>query len=512
MAGGAQVHQRLVRESLEHLQAGRAAEAQRSARFAIACNPDSGFAHLLLALSHSGMGHLDEAIAVFRHAVALAPEDAQIHYNYAVTLASTGQTSLAMLEYQLCLELAPAFADALWNYGEMLRMREHFARALECFDRLLGIEGRMRPKMAHRMAVCCAYLGLQERADSLFRQQLAEDDDPLTHWEYSHFLLGCGRIDDAWVHYARRFEAGQKISLRCADYPYPRWTGELRSGTLLLLHGEQGAGDEILFSSYLEPLLARAGAIGATVVTACRPSLVRLFEASFPRLDVLPHEVLKPAVLGSSLLREHADICHAPIGDLPLWVKKDSAPVAYLRPHPDDVQYMRALLPRTVDTRLRIGIAWSSNPVSTEDNRRQRNVPAPHIAELIEVLEQKIPGIEFYSLQTDEHRSELAAMSDVSVRDMSRHLTDFSRTAALMGEMDVVVTVCTSIANLAGAMGCATKVLLQKYGDWRWYQDSTWYPHVKTYRQKMKSNWVDPLRELMADLSPAHSLCDDSGS
>ena len=95
----------------------------------------------------------------------------------------------------------------------------------------------------------------------------------------------------------------------------------------------------------------------------------------------------------------------------------------------------------------------------------------------------------------------LAALADVDVCDLSPYLTDFSRTAALMSQMDVVVSVCTSTANLAGALGCDTRVLLQRHADWRWCNDTAWYPQVKTYRQEIASDWSAPVRRLFAELA-----------
>jgi hypothetical protein len=396
------------------------------------------------------------------------------------------------------LAIHPDFADALWNYGELLRLREFFGKALQCFQRLERIEGgRRRDKMAHRMAVCCHWLGRDEEAAALFKEQIACDDEPLTHWEYAHALLGRGKFGEAWPHYARRFDPGAaaRIQLHRTVLPYPSWNGKYEPNTTLLVVGEQGAGDEILFSAFLPELASRASEVGMHILVACRASLIRLFQASFQNVTFIAHEVAQPADFGREVTSLRT--VQAMIGDLPMWLDKPE-PTAYLTPDRRDVEYMRALLPQR--ERLRLGLAWSSNPFSPQANRRQRNVNAAIFNEHLRALQAACPDVEYYSLLDAPHRDALAQLADVPVIDMSAHLTDFSKTAALMSELDVVVTVCTSTANLAGALGCETQVLLQKHADWRWFQDTAWYPHVKTYRQEVMGDWSAPVSRLFSDL------------
>jgi hypothetical protein len=383
----------------------------------------------------------------------------------------------------------------------MLRLREHFAKALDCFEQLLQIEGTKRDKMAHRMAVCCAALHLDQQADDLFNEQIKADDDPVTHWEYAHFLLGRGRFTQAWPHYARRFDAGERIHLYRANYPYPFWNGEFEAGAALVVHGEQGAGDEILFATFFRTLLKKAKQAGMRVVVACRPALVRLFEASFPGAIVVAHEIQRPADVRSAT-EGCRQVWQVMMGDLGLWLRKP-APASYLVPQPEDVAYMRALLGEREG--LRIGLSISSNPYSPQANRRQRNVNLALLNEHAKQLKSGHPDVRFYSLDTEECRPALAALADVPVSDLSAHLTDYSRTAALMTHLDIVVSVCTSTANLAGALGCDTQVLLQRHADWRWFDDTAWFPDAKTYRQQIPSDWSLPLNHLFAGLAASRA-------
>lgn len=492
----------LVAQALDDLNSGRFEAAVQSAVRAAALAPGLAFARLLAGVSLSAQGRREEAVRELQYASRLDPEDAQIRYNLAVILQQTGQEELAMLEYAACLEFDPRFPDALWNYGEMLRGREHFGKALACFEQLLEIEGTKRGKMAHRMAVCCAALGLDQQADDLFNEQIAVDDEPVTHWEYAFFLLKRGRFTKAWPHYARRFDAGKTIYLYRASCPYPFWNGEFESGSALVVYGEQGAGDEILFATFLPLLFEKAKQVGMRVIVACHPGLVRLFRASFADAVVVAHEGPRPADVRSAV-QGFQKVWQVMTGDLGRWLEKPP-PKAYLAPQPEDVDYMRALLGNREG--MRIGLALSANPNSPQANRKQRNVNAALLNAHAAELRRSRPDVRFYSLHIAECRPALAALADVPVRDFSLHLIDFSRTAALMTQMDVVVSVCTSTANLAGALACDTRVLLQRHADWRWFGDTAWYPCVTTYRQDVPSDWSAPVSRLFAELAARRAL------
>jgi Flp pilus assembly protein TadD len=502
-----------LERALHSLNKGFMADTVAYAERAIALEPDNGFAHMLLgvALTRAGQGAV--ALPLLERAARLSPGDAQVRYNLAVTLQQAGQPLRAMAEYRYCLDREPTFCDALWNYGELLRLREHFAQALVCFDRLFTIERKRRPKAAHRMAICCAALDQTERADALFQEQIDSDDDSVTHWEYAHFLLRQQRFDEAWSHYARRFDVGEKIMVQGAQLPCPQWQGQFQPGATLIVTGEQGIGDEILFAAFVPALLARARSIGMHVVLVCRPQLVRLFRTSFPEA-----QIESPAALASggsvAALLDRANetnvdanvqaIWHAHMGDLPQWLAKPE-PRAYLKPDAADVTAARKLidsgdnkLTQRDHTRpLRIGLVWSANPVSTLSNRIARNIPSQLINGWLADLE----GVQFYSLMPSAHVERIAEVPDLALIDLADFVTNFSRTAAAMQCMDAVVSVCTSSANLAGALGLDLHVLLQKRADWRWAGNGTaWYPRAEIYQQERHGDWSPCLARLSLNL------------
>jgi Tfp pilus assembly protein PilF len=475
-----------VRQALAALNRGDDDACARFAQLAVGHDPCNGLARLLLGVAMSRQGRVPEALEQLEHAALLSPHDAQTHYNLAVVLHKAGLHGASMASYRRCLACNPDHPDALWNYGELLRLGEHFERALACFDRLAQLEGRKRPKAAHRMAVCCAFLDLEARAQALFREQLEADPAPDTHWEYARFLLARGRFAEAWPHYAWRFGARN-----CAielDTPYAIWAGQFERHAVLLVSNEQGAGDEILFAAFLPELLRRAKRAGMRIVLLCHPGLRRLFEASFPEACVVSRKELA----GQGWTSARADvrkIWHCPIGDLPRWIERPE-PCAYLRPNATDISAAKVLLRDAAGPR--IGIVWMTNPRSQDAHSLARNVPSAWVNERLKAWQP----IQFYSLMPAEHRSAVGALADVRLCDLSWFLTDFSRTAAVMLCLDAVVSVCTSTANLAGALGIETHVLLQKHADWRWYDDAPWYSNVVTHRQVRRTDWSECFQSL----------------
>ena len=467
--------------------------------------PLHALATLTLGVAQTELGLGREALVSLERAVQLAPDNAMFRYNLAVTLAQYGFDERAMLEYRACLQLDSDHPDALWNYGEMLRLREHFAAALKCFERLLANRSHYL-SLHHRAAVCCNALGLDERARELFEIALKKEPDDLTHWEYAHFLLAHGEFAAGWTHYAHRFACGQKISVFCAKFPYPEWDGSMHEGSVLLVHGEQGYGDEIMFAGFLPRLMQQASLTDMRVILGCRPALVTLFETSFPGLDVLPHQVDKPADI-SPLAGDTAAVFQCPIGSLPLHIGPLPAipPSAYLAAPAQLRTAFKGTLEKLAGTpKLKVGLVWGVNP-SVKKYSQQRTLPVHLLTKLA-----GLDGVRFVSLQNAERGDEVADAPDLDCIDLSRSLNNFADTAALVANLDLVITVDTSVAHLAGAMGKETWVLLQHRAEWRWGRnrdDAVWYPHTRLFHQPEPGDWHGTLRDVRMALESRLSTC-----
>lgn len=467
---------------------------------ALSVDPDQPRVLEILALALARRGRRQPALALLARARRLAPGDAQINYNLAVTLQEAGQPALAMLRYRDCLRADPGHADALWNYGELLRVNDRFTEALALFDHLRAQHGN-RPDLAHRRAVCQAHLGHDDDARASFEEALSGNstEPALSHWEYAHFLLMLGEYADGFLHYDHRFDAAARTAVHCQDFPYPRWQGEPLHGRSILLHGEQGLGDEIMFASVATELVEEADRL----VVACQPPLVRLLAHSLPAAQVVPHRVGESpadpegpfdyAVALGSLCRHRrrrrADFCATAGGYLGVAESEKTR----LRHCLDQV----APVPRGT---LRIGLAWCSNPAHGVQwgarRARRKSISSAALGAL-----RRRPGVQFVSLHNVQNGAEAAHVPQLDLVDMQDWLGDLADTAALIANLDLVISVDTSVAHLAGALGAPTWILLMQHCDWRWGREgdrTPWYDSARLFRQQRDGDW-DGVIEALAN-------------
>jgi tetratricopeptide (TPR) repeat protein len=290
-------------------------------------------------------------------------------------------------------------------------------------------------------------------------------------------LLRAGRLREAWPHYEARFHSLSGSRYR-RDFPQPQWRGEPLAGRTILLHAEQGAGDTFQFVRYV-PLVA---ALGASVVLEVYPG----FRPAMSGLAGVATVIERGEALPDFDL-------HCPLLSLPLafGTGLDSIPadLPYLAPLPERVAAWRMRLgPRRG---RRVGVVFSGNPVHPDDE--QRSIPLVQFARLltaapdrdIHILQNAIRDADRFALELLPH-----------VHDHSSAISDFADTAALVPLMDVVVTVDTAVAHLAGALGWPVWVLLPFRPDWRWMlgrDDSPWYPTMWLFRQTRKRDWESVL-------------------
>lgn len=496
-----------IAQTLNAIETADWAQASALCQAVLQQDPFHAEAHHLLAYVVGRQGDAPQALALLQRAVALNPLHPQYRYNLAVSLQEQGQENEAALHYRACLRQQPDHRDALWNYGEMLRMAEHFDLAAEHFLRFENGGGHY-PALHHRLGVCLGVLGQEQAASERFQRELAQPDaDALTHWEYALHLLSHEHFEQGFDHYRRRFTAGGRNSVYCHDFGLPAWDGQWRAGHTLLVHGEQGLGDEMMFASLLPRFLADARAADARVVLAVKPPLVRLLAQSFPGTPVLPHSPgLAPAPL-TGLGPIHHQMA---IGDLACRYRHNEADFThghtpYLRADSARTAHYRQLLqalepPQAPQPRLRVGLMWGSNPAPVNHKfmrwAQQRSIPVA----LFEQLAHHLPDVRFVSLQNHERGAEAALAPRLDILDLSALQTDFAETAALIGALDLVISVDTSVSHLAGGMGTPCWTLLMKRADWRHgrytREHSLWYRHTRYFRQTHSGDWPSVLKRV----------------
>jgi tetratricopeptide (TPR) repeat protein len=467
---------------------GRLKDAAPHYRRAVALTPDDADAHNNLAIALHALGKLDEAAIHYRRALALRPDQPPAHSNFANLLRDQGEIGQAVSHYRQALTLDPAYADAHYNLGFLFNDQGQTDQAAACY--LRALECDPRHAAAHNnLGQIRADQGEWDEALAHFAQATGlRPDYADAHWNEALVRLARGEFQTGWEKYEwrRRLDS---VPMRRFDAPM--WNGESLAGQTILLHAEQGFGDTLQFIRYA-PLIK---AMGATVAVECQPELVRLL-ATAPGIDrlIARGDPLPPFDL------------HAPLPSLPGLLHPDqgalAAESAYLHAEPALIETWRR---RTAGAGgLKVGLVWRGNPKHSKDKRR--SIPARTIAELLAA-----PGVDWFSLQADAIGEDERAtvFGGGAIKDCGPLLTDWAETAALVSALDLVVTVDTGVAHLAGALGKPTWILLSAVADWRWLEgrtDSSWYPAARLFRQPAEGDW----RSVLGDVRRALKALADS--
>lgn len=436
------------------------------------------------SLFHAARAHLDAgdptaAAAALRAALALDPDAAALHANLAFALAAGGDVDAAEIHYRRAIALAPHALQTYLNLGALLTAQHRADEALAVYDAAPASPALLSNR---GLALVCA--GREAEAEACYRRALELDPGHRkAAFNLAYVLLRQGRWEEGWI----RLEARDWLMPMHAYMRLPRWDGGPLAGRRILVGVEAGHGDMIQFCRYCDQLKA-AGA--ARVGVLCHPGLVALF-GGLRGVD----EIIE---LDRDVDRADWDLWAAPLS-LPLHFRTtvDDVPAAlpYLTPDPARVARLAPLL-ASAPGELKVGLVWKGNPRFENDGARS----LPDLATLAPLLQ--VPGIRWYSLQKGPDEGEV----EPGVTDLAPAIQDFADTAALIAGLDLVITVDTACAHLAGALGKPCWVLLPAWmPDWRWLADRTdtpWYPHaIRLFRQRRDGAWDEVVRELAAALA-----------
>lgn len=468
-------------------------DAARCYEQAIRLKPAYGKAYFARGLCLAELGQPGEALQCLDRAVELDPEFAEAHLKRALVLAGQGRADEALRSYDRAIAVRPGLVDAWIDKGALLHDLERFGDALGCFDAAL----RHAPDSAQALynkACCLRDLGRVDESVRCFDACIAADPQLVSaYWNKGLVKLLLGDYSEGWRLYEWRNRDPRKKAVR--DYPQPRlWSpGDLAGRTVLVYH-EQGFGDAIQFCRYV-PLLRQSG---ARVVFEVPPGLVSLMRSlkcdctvvgagePLPRFDAHCPAMSLPLVFGTTLPTIPAAVPY-------LFAEREKAAL-----------WERRLGPRRG---LRVGLAWS-----TGHDERRRDIAEQKRRDiaLSALRSLNVDGVDFHSLQVGAaavaqlRALEAARWDGPKIVDVTEGIRDFSDTAALIENLDLVVSVCTSVAHLSGAMGRKTWVLLQQRADWRWLlerSDSPWYPTVTLFRQSAFNDWTNVVAEVRGRLA-----------
>jgi len=447
---------------------------------ALALKPDLAEAHNNLGLVLRKMGRLDEAAAHYERAVALRPDYAEAWSNFGVLLRQMGKLEESAACFVKALHLRPGSAEAFDNLGNTLRDMGRLAESVACHERALAL--RPDGAQAHNnLGYTLRKQGKLAESRASYEQALHLDPgSPDIRWNLSLLDLLEGNLTDGWLHYEVRFEREEN---RPRSFPKPAWRGEPLNGARILLHAEQGLGDSMQFLRYVPLVHAAGGRVILNVPRALHRLAARLSGVDTLTVD---DEPLPPFDW------------HCPLMSLPLAFRTtlDSIPaqIPYLTVPEEARQTLDDL--HGPKREPRIGLVWSGNPRCTED--QIRSLSLSNFTPLF-----NLPGLRFFSLQMGAAAAQLRAI-DAPVTDLSPAIGDMADTAALIMGLDLIITVDTSVAHLAGALGKPTWTLIPFAPDWRWLterEDSPWYPTMRLFRQDAFGDWESVIHKVRARLA-----------
>ena len=515
---------------MAELASGRAAAGEALLRRALAAHPDFPHAHFDLGVALVARGALEEGIAHQRRAVVQRPQDARMGLALGAALAKHGRPDEAIEYFSAVLSRQPDHIDAAHHLGLALTDTDDVDAALtllsqvraarpdsadihnnlgaafyaqyrldaaeDCYHRAIALDTTL--SVAHNnLGVLLRDTGrITESIETLRRAIVLAPDDPEPHHNLAMSLLLAGDLEEGWTEYEWRWGTrAQRKAQR--HFAQPLWHGEDLAGGTLLLHAEQGLGDTLQFCRYIPRAAQRA-----RVVLEVQPPLVHL-------LSGLPGAAAIVAQ-GDALPPFDAQL---PLMSLPLafGTLLDTIPAAvpYLHPQDDVVAVWRDRLREP--GRLRVGLAWAgaarAHDIRLARVDRRRSL---RLADLLPLAD--VPGVTFFSLQKDDPGKQAAADGPAfALRDWTSALNDFADTAALVAALDLVITVDTAVAHLAGALGRPVWMLNRFDTCWRWLvdrDDSAWYPTLRQFRQTRPGDWSVPLHAMRDALARLASGAD----
>jgi len=459
---------------------GKLEESIQAYHKAIQIQPNHVEALFCLGVAFKERDRLEESIQAYQKAIAVRSDFAEAYNNLGNVFQKQGKLEESIQAYQKAIAVRSDFAEAYYNLGNVLQKQGKLEESIQAYHKAIQIQPN-HVDAYNDLGVIFKEKRQLDKSIQAFQKSIRLNSNfAQAHENLGMLLLLKGDFLNGWKEYEWRWRSMQKSQKR--DFKRPLWDGTPLDGKSILVYAEQGFGDTIQFIRYIE-LLPDTGTI---IIFACQPELKRLFK-SIDRIDAL---VTKGEVISDF------DV-HIPLLSLPYIFNTtlDSIPsqTPYLY---SDINSDFAFILDNED-HFKVGIVWAGS--STHVNDRNRSVNLNQFKELL-----SIEGCEFFSLQVGLHRADISQNGyDYIIKDLGKMFNDFRDTASAILQLDLVISVDTSVAHLAGALGKEVWTLLPFVPDWRWMfdrSDSPWYPSMTLFRQKKVGNWGDVFQQLKFEL------------
>ncbi|WP_126147276.1 tetratricopeptide repeat protein [Synechococcus elongatus] len=442
-----------------------------------------------LATEAATTGDLTTALQLIELAAWQEPDNPQILCRWGDWLAAAGQPEEAIAAYQAALESQPDYPPAIAAWAAVLNEQGQFAEAIALLDQA----SEQTADLWHHRAVALQSLGDWPQALTSCDSALQLDPTAAeSQFLRSKLRLGLGDWSQGWPEYESRLLVFSELRDRLPSFGCPLWQGEELTNKTLLIWGEQGYGDQIQFVRYLAVLHDRW------------PETPLLLLVSEPLVDLFRQLAIANLQVATQFTfeTEPAYDFHLPLLSLPerLGATADVIPLA------------QGYLPRSLQSEIRlqanprqlqVGFVWQAG--ETNDRRYQwrqasKSVPLEQFLQ----LRLQVNHCQFWSLQVGSARQSLLQNWDWADCDLADRMHSFADTAAVLNQMDLLITVDTAIAHLAGALEIPTWLLLPKVADWRWSltgSETPWYQSMRLYRQAIVGDWRSVFEQLQQDLN-----------
>lgn len=455
-----------------------------------------------LALILLDRGNVPAALELLAAAVREKPREPVFLFNHGLALQRAGQYREAVVAYRKAANLKPDYRAAWENLGVALQELEQFEEAIAAYGQALRID-RCSSLARRNMGNVLRVMGRLEEAEQQYLAAL--DCNPLNGdvaFQYGTTLLSRGDFSHAWRWYDWRNWDPEFLAVSPPTHvPLPKWDGTSLAGRQLLLYGEQGIGDEIMFAACVPEIATQA----AGTVLLCASRLAPLFARSFPEVTVVPKPAGKMTALPAECLPCDVQLS---LASLPRYLRESVdrfSGTPYLLADTEAVSYWRQRLGQ-LDGKLKVGLSWRGGV-----ERRAREARSIALEQLAPLF--CLDDVCFINIQYGEHQEEIARFNAGNERQLISYdaidpLRDMDGFAALLQALDLVITVDNSTVHLAGALGVPTWLLLPAYTDWRWMRqgdDTPWYASVRLFRQATPAQgaWADVVGCIVAALAQA---------
>jgi tetratricopeptide (TPR) repeat protein len=460
----------------------RLEEAIASYDRAIEINPNLAEAYSNRGIALRVLKRLDEALASFERAIEINPDYVEAYFNRGNVLKDLNLLDEALASHDRAIKINPNFAEAHYNRGNALIALNCLDEAIVSYDKAIEINPNYAEAFSNRGLTLSEFNRLDEAIANYDKAIEINPTYVQAYYNKSLDLLRCGDFNNGLNLYEFRWKV-KELELRNRSFTQPLWLGnENIKDKTILLHAEQGLGDIIQFCRYAKLVKE----LGAKVLLEVPKTLMSLLNGL---------EGVDQLIESGNQLPDFD--YHCPLMSLPLAFKTDLATIPNTSPYlaAANNKHEKWAQKLGVKSKLLVGLVWSGNPRQKNDHNRSLT-----LQQLLPYLSDQF---EFVSLQKEVRKIDRKVLADSHIRHYEDELSDFTDTAVLCESMDLVISVCTSVAHLAGAIGKTTWVLLPYSPDWRWLLDienSPWYPSIKIYRQPSRGDWDSVIQRVSQDL------------